>query len=222
MNSGAAGLGAGPGALGRLAVGVSFEWEFAQYELGPMGGRNRHVGLRFQALHPGADQSKNLREVQELVESWVSGQVASSQFEECECGLGPLFLNVNESSGELDQPFVEQVIRAPALREPSFLEHFMRLEEELAIETLEIAQIMRVKIPIRQRMNQGGYLWALAAHGENIKLRCRFSKAKKAICGRVERVWPTNHQAAGSAIAPSRPASRDAESSMMRHLPLRR
>jgi len=53
-------------------------------------------------------------------------------------------LQVHEGPRELDETFVEQVIRLTALCKPEFFQNVMRFVKELLVEALEIAEVVRI------------------------------------------------------------------------------
>ena len=61
--------------------------------------------------------------------------------------MEPIFLQVNERAGELDQAFVKRAVRFLADGEPQILQYIMRLVEKLLVEVIKIAEVMRVQNP---------------------------------------------------------------------------
>ena len=59
-------------------------------------------------------------------------------------GPGPAFLQMNESTSELNQAFIKVAIGAVPVFQPQFLQDFMGFEIKLLIETVEITQVMGV------------------------------------------------------------------------------
>jgi hypothetical protein len=53
---------------------------------------------------------------------------------------------MNESAGELDEAFVEEITGLAAMWQPQFLEHLVGLKKELLVETVEVPQIMGIEL----------------------------------------------------------------------------
>jgi hypothetical protein len=70
---------------------------------------------------------------------------------------------VNEGSCELNQPLVKTIPGTFALCEPEFFQDVVGLVEKLAVKTLKIAEVMRIKALSATALNQGGDLCALIA-----------------------------------------------------------
>jgi hypothetical protein len=86
------------------------------------------------------------------------------QFEQGDRRLAPILLNMNERAGKLNKSFKKQVVRLTPLWQPQFFEDLVRLEEELLVKTMKISQIMRVKLPTFERLNDGSDFPAFMAH----------------------------------------------------------
>ena len=118
----------------------------------------------FEVGQPLFDQAEHGGEVQAFVAGWVLGEVGAGEFEESGAGAEAIFLEVDKGAGELNEAFVKQVVMLAALAEPEFLKDVVRFVEELAIEALEIAEVMRVEISPVQRLDHLGDARALFAH----------------------------------------------------------
>jgi hypothetical protein len=129
--------------------------------------RVAELSIRFQPDHPAPDQILDYANIQRFVKSGISAQVDLREFEQRDCRLAPLFLNVNECSGELNQPLIKEVVGLSALCQPQLFEHFVGLKEELPIKTLKITDIMSIELPALMGMNQGSNLGGFMTHGAN-------------------------------------------------------
>ena len=87
-------------------------------------------------------------------------------------------LQMNEGTGQLDQALVKRAVRAVPVAEPEMFQHFMGLVKKLFVETMEIAEIMRVQCPPVMRGGHGGDTFALAAHAPKVKFKVSSSKSK--------------------------------------------
>lgn len=60
---------------------------------------------------------------------------------------------MHKRAGELDEPFVEIAVWPVSIGEPEFLKHVVGFVVELAVEALEVTEIMRVERPATQSFN---------------------------------------------------------------------
>jgi hypothetical protein len=117
-----------------------------------------------EAQQPRVDQSLNLGPRQVVMHLRVSAQIRFGEFQERGRRLKPLFLDVDERTGELDQAFVEIPIRPLAVFEPKIFQDLMRLEEELSVETIEKRQVTGVSFAPAKRLRQRTHFAILATH----------------------------------------------------------
>jgi hypothetical protein len=129
--------------------------------------RVAELSISFQPDQPAPDQILDFANIQRFVMSGISAQVDLREFEQGNCRLAPLFLNVNECSSELNQPFVKEIVGLSALCQPQLFEHFVGLKEELPIKTLKETQIMSIEFTALMGMNQGGNLGGFMTHDAN-------------------------------------------------------
>ena len=99
-----------------------------------------------------------------MVDRRISTQIGLRQPEQRRRGSGPVLLQMNESARQLNQALVKPVVSAPALLQPYRLQHLVRFEIKLPVETVEIAQIMRVQILPLMGCNQRRDLFVLMRH----------------------------------------------------------
>src|SRR5438105_12408307 len=71
---------------------------------------------------------------------------------------------MDECSRQLNQALVERPFRSAPFGQPAHLQHLMRLVKKLAIETFEVAQIMRVEFSPLKLSYRSRNLIALLTH----------------------------------------------------------
>jgi len=115
-----------------------------------------------------------------FVEGGIFIEIGQGEFEQGGGGLRVVSLQVHKRAGQLDQPFEKIAVRATAVAEPEVLQHFMGLIKKLMIETVEIAEIMRVQFLTVMPGSHPGNAFALAAHRAKVKSRAQSLKPKVA------------------------------------------
>jgi hypothetical protein len=100
-----------------------------------------------QSLQPIADEGADAVNTQMIVQRGVFFEIGVGKFEEGGGGAEAVFLQVNKGAGELDQAFVEGVIRAAALGEPEFFQDIVRFKIKAAVEAFEITEVVGVEFP---------------------------------------------------------------------------
>src|SRR5689334_8694547 len=83
--------------------------------------------------------------------------------------LARMFLQMNESAGELNQAFIKSVIGPLPLFEPKFLKDIMRFIKKAAVKALEVAQVVRIMPFAMTAFDQCGDFRILFAHDEKIR-----------------------------------------------------
>jgi hypothetical protein len=73
------------------------------------------------------------------------GEIGFRQTQQGDGGLTAKFLNVHESTGQLDESFEEISGDTIAILEPEFLEDIVSLVEQLAIEAIEVTRVVRIE-----------------------------------------------------------------------------
>src|SRR5712691_12464562 len=86
---------------------------------------------------------------------------------------------MHERAGEVNQSFVETVVRPFAIRQPEFFKHLVRLVIKPAIEALEVAEVMGVVRPTVEALDQRRDLRALLAHRGTIAAEFARPKPKE-------------------------------------------
>lgn len=105
-------------------------------------------------------------------------EVGEGELKQRDGGLWPAFLHVNKGAGQLDQTLVKGAIRAVFVLKPQMLQHFMGLVKQLAVETLEITEVMRVEFLPVMIGDHLGNAFAFAAHGVRVKSKVQSLKPK--------------------------------------------
>src|SRR5260221_6668684 len=92
-------------------------------------------------------------------------QIGQRELEQRGGGAQPLLLEMHERARKLDESLVKMSIRTVSVFEPQILQHIVRLVEKLAVETVEIAEVMRIQCLSLKGFDHGGDAGALVAHG---------------------------------------------------------
>lgn len=90
------------------------------------------------------------------MEERIIAEVGGGEAKEGVGRLEAMFLQVDKRAGELDEALVEGVIGTVTLGEPEFFEDVVGFVKESAVETIEIAEVVRVEIVTREGFNQCG------------------------------------------------------------------
>ena len=78
------------------------------------------------------------------MEVGIGAQILLSQAEKSRGWSEAVLLQMNKGAGKLDQPFVKAVVCGATLSQPKLLQDIVRLIKELLIETIEVAEVMRI------------------------------------------------------------------------------
>ena len=92
-------------------------------------------------------QRQHVLQLQRFVDRRIGFQVRFREFEQSRRRPEPAFLEVDESACQLNQAFVEGIVRLAPLSQPEFFQDIVGFIKKLAIETLEVPEIMRVQLP---------------------------------------------------------------------------
>jgi len=87
-------------------------------------------------------------------------------------------LQMDECAGQLNQPLVKGAIRAVLVTKPKMFQYLVGFVKKLLVETMEIAEIMRVQFLPVMIGNHFGDAFALAAHGFKVKSNTQSLKSK--------------------------------------------
>jgi hypothetical protein len=120
-----------------------------------------------QLADPVLDHGEHAFQIEPLIRSRELLQVGLGQIEERERRTGPVLLEVDERARQLDQALIECAIRVAAPEQPQFFQHLMGLEEALAVEALEVTEVMSIVGPSHMPPGERGNPGALAAHNAN-------------------------------------------------------
>jgi hypothetical protein len=135
-------------------------------------GRQRIDGefARFQPTKPVLNQAKDMGEVEMLMDGRIFFKIGAGEFEQRGRRAQPIFLQMNESAGELDEPLIKRIIRPLTIPEPKLLQHIVRLIKKRPVEAFKIPEVMRVQILTPATVDQGRDFGALFTH---VRLNCR-------------------------------------------------
>ena len=106
-----------------------------------------------QSLQPIVNQSANVNNPQSLMQSRIFFQIRIRQLKQRRRWAEPIFLQMYKRARELDKPLVKGIVRPFAIGQPQFFQYIVRLKIKLAIEALEISEIMRVQFPSFELLN---------------------------------------------------------------------
>ena len=105
-------------------------------------------------------------------------EIGEGEFEQRGGGLRMVSLQMDERAGQLNQPLVKRAVRAVLVAEPEMFQHLVGLVKKLLVETMEIAEIMRIQFLPVMIGNHFGDAFALAAHGFKVKSKAQSLKPK--------------------------------------------
>src|SRR5437016_1190981 len=108
----------------------------------------------------------------------IATEIRLSQAEQGDGRLAPLFLEMNERAGQLDQAFVKQIVCLAALGQPQFFQDFVGFEKKVTVKAFEIAQVMGVKSLVLYGADQLGNFLAFMAHHANDKQKGALAKGR--------------------------------------------
>ena len=94
----------------------------------------------------------------------IFAEISLGQAKQGRCRLGTVLLEVNKGACQLDKAFIKQVTRTATLIKPEFLQNLMRLEEKLAVETLEKSKVMGLEFLTAKGFDDESYFRAFVAH----------------------------------------------------------
>src|ERR1017187_7051250 len=103
-------------------------------------------------------------------------EVRQRELEQRSGGARTIFLQMDKCAGQLNQPLVKRSVGSVFVLEPQIFEHVVRLVKKLAVETIEITEVMRVEFLFAEGLDQGGDACALVTHGLRLKSEARSPK----------------------------------------------
>ena len=92
---------------------------------------------------------------------------------------------MNESARELDQPLVEQITGSLAFGKPKLFQHIMSFVKKLAVEALEIAEIMGIHPLPLATGDQRGDFGAFVTHAGTIAVEAGLPSREFARAGEM-------------------------------------
>ena len=97
-------------------------------------------------------------------------EIGLREFEQRRRRTQPFLLEVNIRACQLDQTFVKIPIRPGLVCEPEFFQNIVGFVKFLAVEAIEITQVMRVASAPGKSRNPFGDFSALLAHPQSLTL----------------------------------------------------
>ena len=67
---------------------------------------------------------------------------------------------MNKGPGQLDQPFVERIIRSLIVGQPQLFQYIMGFVKQATVEAFKVTEVVRVQFTPSTALNQGGNLRA--------------------------------------------------------------
>jgi hypothetical protein len=156
------------------------ELPFQQTELGG-GLRPEWVRLKLACLQqpqPCLDDIADIAYFQVFVNGRVKFEVASRQLEKRRRGAQAIFLQMNKRASQLNQTSVKRAVGAMPIRQPKFLQHIVRLEEESLVEAFKEPEIVGGQFPSLTAFNQRRNLRALFTHAKKDNVQGPKSKVQ--------------------------------------------
>jgi len=133
----------------------------------------------FHGRTPFPQQGKSGPDITGSMVGGILLQVGIGQIEQCHGGSKPLFLKMDERTGQLDEPFVKPIIRrCAAARQPEFLQDVVRLIVEAGVETIEVTGVLGRPASPLPVGDDGGDPGGFLRHEVTVAGRWRF-----AFCG---------------------------------------
>jgi ParB family chromosome partitioning protein len=105
-------------------------------------------------------------------------QIGQRELEQRGGGAQPVLLQMHERARKLDESLVKIPIRAMTVGQPQIFQHVMRLVKKLAVEAIEIAEVMRVQSLSPEGFDHRGDAGAFVTHGFRLKSKTQSPKTK--------------------------------------------
>ncbi|MDB6033165.1 MAG: hypothetical protein JWM16_3503 [Verrucomicrobiales bacterium] len=86
---------------------------------------------------------------------------------------------MDKGTGKLDEAFIKSILRSLTLRQPKFLQDIMSFVEKLAIEALEIAQVMSIQALAPATLNQCCDFCTFVTHRRRVGDASKLSKSRR-------------------------------------------
>jgi ParB family chromosome partitioning protein len=115
-----------------------------------------------------------------FVHARIFFQVSAGELEERGGGAQAVFLQMHERTCELDESLVKISVRAMLVRQPQIFQHVVRLVKKLAVEAVEIAEVMRGEFVSPEGFDHRGDAGAFVTHRFRVKSKVQSPKSKVA------------------------------------------
>jgi hypothetical protein len=111
------------------------------------------------------DQGEDGGEIKVVVGGRKGRDIGAGEFEERHGGTRTIFLEMNESAGELDEAFVEGAFASFTDGEPEMLKNVVGLVKELAVEIIKVGGKVGIEALAVKVGDHGGDFLALTHAG---------------------------------------------------------
>ena len=99
-----------------------------------------------------------------MVDIGIGFEIGAGQTKQGYCRTRPALLHVNERARELNEAFVKVSVRAMTVRQPQILQYVVRFVELLAIEAIEVTQVVCSQRSTPELLDAPGDVLTLLAH----------------------------------------------------------
>jgi hypothetical protein len=132
------------------------------------GKRINQESVFFQLKLPAGHELLDGGEVQFFVGRRVFFEVGARQLEQRGGGPQAVFLQMHKGAGQLDEALVKIAIGTVFIRKPQILKDIVRLIKELAVEAVEITEVMGSEFLSLKRFNHQDNTRAFVTHAPKI------------------------------------------------------
>ena len=112
-------------------------------------------------------QFQHTTHIQALMSGRVGCEIFCREPEQGSRRREPIFLEVDKRPRELDESFVESIVRSAPAFQPEILEHIVSFVEKSLIETLEVTQVAGIEILPLEGSGESGDFGRFMGHGRN-------------------------------------------------------
>ena len=116
-------------------------------------------------------------------------KVGQGQLEERAGRTQPTFLQMHKRAGQLDQPFVKQIVSLATLSQPKLLQNVVGFVEAAAIETIQVAEVMAIQVSSFEGGHQGRDSSRFVAHRQSLAVFQGFVQPTSAAPGKARPTW---------------------------------
>ena len=120
--------------------------------------------FRLQTVQKVLDQRPDAPDIQSQVNIRILPQVGAREFEQSRRRTKAVFLQMNKSARQLNQPFVKRAVRSVTVRQPEFFQYVVRFVKQAPVEAFQVAEKVRVQVAPSTALNPYGDLRAFFSH----------------------------------------------------------